>query len=123
MSDKPALQPVTPAAAVGQMIEAFRPAAEAWRTGFGQFMAAMKPVAEWAERHPEELARWQAEREAEQLVGSCHCLCGTHDQGARGVCVGVAEPGLTVHFDSPTTGPTDVPMCRSCYNARQLVGA
>lgn len=82
-----------------------------------QLHTAMRPLIEHAEQHPEVWEQWRREREIEAQTGFCHCLCGTHRQQPDVVCAGRAEPGLTVRFDSPTVGPTDVRMCRPCYDA------
>jgi hypothetical protein len=100
-----------------------RAAVAAYVSTCRQVFDALRPLAEWAERHPEELARWQREREAEEQLGSCHCLCGIHREQAEGVCTGQAAPGLTVRFDSPTVGVQHVAMCRPCYEAWALVRA
>jgi hypothetical protein len=101
--------------------ESMKPFAVAYLATARRVLEALRPLAEWAEQHPELMEQWQREREAEQQLGSCHCLCGAHREKAVGVCKGVAAPGLTVRFDSPTVGVQDVAMCAPCYNARQLV--
>jgi hypothetical protein len=84
---------------------------------FRQVHTALQPLIEHAEQHPEVWDQWRRQREAEAQHGSCHCLCGLHREQAEGVCTGVAEPGASVRFNSPTVGPTDVPMCRPCSEA------
>lgn len=129
MTEMPsAPEPATEAAvrltgAVRAMTEAMRPVVQAYLAAAHQFAAAARPIVEWAEQHPQELARWQREREAEERLGSCHCLCGTHRELAQGVCEGIAAPSLTVRFNSPTVGPQDVAMCHPCYQAQQLARA
>jgi hypothetical protein len=101
---------------------------EALRAGLGpvvrraaeqirQMHAALKPLIDYVEAHPEVLEQWEREREAEAQIGSCHCLCGAV-HGTLGVCTSTAEPGLTVRFDSPTVGTQHVPFCRPCFEAR-----
>jgi len=82
-----------------------------------QVHTAMRPLIEHAKQHPEVWEQWRRERDAEAQLGSCHCLCGIHREQGEGVCTGQAEPGTAVRFNSPTIGPTDVPMCRPCSKA------
>lgn len=104
--------------------------AEQLRTGFAavtaayvealrQITTAMRPLLEYTEQHPEVLEQWRREREARAgLLGSCHCLCGTHQDTAPGVCTSVAEPDLTIAYDSPVVGTQHVAHCRPCYDAK-----
>jgi hypothetical protein len=101
------------AAFAAAMVPAVRQAAESIR----QMHAALKPLIDYAEAHPEVLEQWEREREAEVQIGSCHCLCGAI-HGTLGVCTSTVEPGLTVRFDSPTVGTQHVPFCRPCFEAR-----
>ncbi|MFB6787678.1 hypothetical protein ACFCWT_13480 [Streptomyces olivaceus] len=79
--------------------------------------AALRPLIEHAEQHPEVWEQWRRERDAEAELGSCHCLCGFHRGQVDVVCAGHAAPGVTVRFDSPSVGPTDVRMCHPCASA------
>ncbi|MEW1925785.1 hypothetical protein [Streptomyces sp. NPDC088360] len=50
-------------------------------------------------------------------LGSCHCPCDTHPE-FPGTCRGYAEPGFTVVFNAPATGPRRMPLCRNCHDIR-----
>jgi hypothetical protein len=101
------------AAFAAAMMPAFQQAAESVR----QMHAALKPLIDYAEQHPEVWEQWERERDAEAGIGSCHCLCGAI-HGTLNVCTSAAERGLTVRFDSPTVGTQHVPFCRPCFEAR-----
>jgi hypothetical protein len=105
------------------LTEAMRPIVQAHIAATRRIIEALRPLAEWAERHPEELARWQRASELQEQAGACHRLCGTHREQAEGICAGVAAPGLTVRFDSPTVGVQHARMCRPCYEVRQMASA
>ena len=93
----------------------------------GQALAAeverLRPVFELLAEiasHPEVQA---AMREIEagralRRLQPCHCLCGRSHPGAMGVCDG--EGVTTRRFDSPATGPVDVPLCAPCAVAQGL---
>lgn len=104
-----------------QFAEAFRaammPAVQRAAEQIRQMHAALKPLIDYAESHPEVFERWERERKAADRIGSCHCLCGAV-HGTLGVCTSAAEEGLTVRFDSPTVGTQHVPFCRPCFEAR-----
>lgn len=72
--------------------------------------AALKPLIDHYEQHPELFAQLQPAAE------SCHCLCGRHP-AQPGVCTQEAEPGLTIAFTSPQFGLTHVRVCRNCHDA------
>lgn len=91
--------------------------ARAYMQNLSRVMEAFRPLIEHAQAHPEVLEQWRREREAEEQLGSCHCLCQA-SHGSVGVCTSVAEPGLTVTFESPTVGTQRVPYCRACHAAR-----
>lgn len=79
---------------------------------------AFQVIVDHFQAHPELLEMWRREREAsfEEQAGSCHCLCGMHHREQPDIeCAGIAEPGLTIRYDSPTVGTQHVPMCRPCH--------
>jgi len=100
-----------------QFVAACRPVAEHLGDIWRQIADTLRPVIEYYEQHPEELERWEREREAEAQLGSCHCLCGTHpDQ--PGICASTATPGLEITYNSPTVGTQRVKHCRPCWEAK-----
>lgn len=46
----------------------------------------------------------------------CHCLCGHSHPEARGVCA--MDAVTSRHYDSPSAGPVDVPLCGPCAAAQ-----
>lgn len=107
----------TPPFNVQALRDALAPAVANAARVIRQIHTAMRPLIEYVEQHPEALEQWRREREAEERLGSCHCLCGANHGDRMGVCTSVAEPGLTVTFHSQV----HVPMCRPCFEARQAV--
>lgn len=108
---------LTPQQFVEAMRTAMAPAVQRAVEQIRQMHTALKPLIDYAEAHQEVLKQWERERAAEAQIGSCHCPCGAV-HGTLGVCTAVAEPGLTVRFDSPTVGTQHVPFCRPCFEAR-----
>lgn len=111
---KPAQDPTLEqfAAFVEHFRTSLAPLAQRMAEQVNALTAAMAPLAEYAQQHPEAFAQQGAE------LQHCHCLCGRHP-ASPGVCTGYAPQGLTVRFNSPTVGAQDVPMCRNCHEAHQ----
>lgn len=107
------------------MSEADGPATD----GLRQLMAAFgQALTDWAERmRPafEALSRALADPEvraaleAQRDVRPCHCLCGKMHPQDRGICEAF-EAVTSRRFNSPATGPVDVPLCAPCAVAQGL---
>lgn len=110
-------QQLTPQQFVDAMRAGMVPLVQRAAEQIRQMHAALKPLIDYAEAHPEVFEQWERERDAEAQLGSCHCLCGAL-HGSLNVCTSVAAPGLTVRFDSETVGTQHVPFCRPCFEAR-----
>ena len=95
-------------------------AVAALASGFEKWLQGMRPVFDYITKLADDPAvqayiavRQQGGHEPER---ACHCLCGKSHPDARGVCDG--EAVTTRHFDSPTVGPVDVPICWPCAAAQ-----
>lgn len=118
-----AVTPEQARAALQNMAEQLAPFREAMQQfartcaqNASRIMEAFRPLVEHVREHPEALEQWRREREAEEMLGSCHCLCGIHHREQPDIeCESVAVPGLTVRYDSSIAGTQHVAMCRPCH--------
>ncbi|GAB3115777.1 hypothetical protein GCM10027160_23640 [Streptomyces calidiresistens] len=73
----------------------------------------LRPFLEEAARNPAIVDQWRAEREAEEALGTCHCLCGAHPD-APGICTGTGAPGRDIVYNG-----VPVTHCAPCWQAKQ----
>ena len=94
---------------------------------------AGRAIIEWVERNRpalEALAEFVSDPEVRAILERartasryqtqrpCHCLCVTTHPDDAGICDG---DGVTArHFDTPSIGPVDVPLCAPCAVAQGL---
>lgn len=107
-----------PAADFQAMMQA---AVEAMGRAAQAYIEQLRPVFEAIGKiaaDPEVMAALKAAqaRQAIRDARPCHCLCGRTHPDDRGVCDMLAV--TTRHYDSPTVGPVDVPVCAPCAVAQ-----
>ena len=76
--------------------------------------AERQPVEDAAVRAGVPVRQWILSAVREKLA--CHCLCGVLHPDETGVCDMRAV--TTRRFESPATGPRDVPICAPCATAQ-----
>jgi hypothetical protein len=99
-----------------RLIDAWAETVSAYLDRVGPFIRALGDLA----ADPQVRAALAARQfgEAVREFRPCHCLCGYSHREVKAACT--MEAVASRHYDSPTVGAVDVPLCAPCAAAQGI---